>query len=170
MSKPVTVRVRPAHKAEIHKGWVRISEEERCGIANGRYIKLSHGEKSVFTQVRGTPNNEIDVARISEWYRKFLGLEESLSEKVGLKLRDQRQVYYWLRALMSHPDDASRLSIGLAFISIVLGFSGVGLAIGLSASSPAMCWSIIGLFVFIAVGVVFGIKIVKGPARPTNSN
>ena len=165
------VLVLEADKEEMHKGWVRISEKKRCGIKSSSYVKLSYCKKSVFTQVRGNLRGENGILNISEWYRDFLGLKDDPSEKVDLKLSDQRQVFYWLRALMSHPDDAIRLSIGLATISIALGVLGVGLAIGLSVSPPVVSCSIIGFFSVVAlVAGCFGVKIVKGPARPTNSS
>ena len=151
MAKPdtITVRVFPADKEDVHKGWVRISKDKRCGIASGSYIKLSYGKKSVFTQVRGTPN-EIDVVKMSEWYRNSLGWEDPPPRKVVLEI-SQKWLIDRLHALLSHPDDAIRTSIGLAFISVALGLLGIGFALLPSIfsavftseeTSSVMFWSI----------------------------
>lgn len=170
-----------ADKEEMHKGWVRISENERCGITNGSYVRLSYGEKSVFTQVRGTRPGENGIVKMSEWYRDFLGLKYDPSRKVDLETTQSTvwKVFDRLRALLSHPDDVFRLSIGLAFISLALGLFGVGLAflsINLSAINlSAACSAVLGFLTVLALvvailGIILGILIIAKPAKPTNSS
>ena len=171
------VRVLLADKEEIHKGWVRISENKRRGIASGSYVKLSRGRRSVFTQVRGTPG-ETSIIKMSEWYRNSLGWDDPPQGLVDLELNQKALFCELLRklfALISHPDDSVRTSIGLAFISLTLGFLGVSLAllsISLSVASPVAFWPIIAFLAFLALVLLgFGIKaILKSAPKLTNSS
>ena len=72
MGNKVTIKatITTSKDEEIHAGYIRISENLRCGIRNGDYIKLTTNSRTIYCQVRGTPNNT-NLVKISEWYREL---------------------------------------------------------------------------------------------------
>jgi len=117
-----------ARDTEIHKGWVRLSEDSRGGIPSGRYVRLAHGGRKIHCQLRGqlegTP--EKDCVEMSEYYRDKLSLAPG--EVFGIEIEEVGQCGR-LRALFNHPDDTVQVAMYLGAIGVGLG--AIGLVLGL---------------------------------------
>lgn len=123
------VRIHKADRDDMHKGWIRISEELdlRNGIRNMAYVKVSANNRKVYCQIRGTPEKAGRV-EINEWYRNAFGWTDPPDEEVELTLK-KVGVIWKIAAFAQHPDDIVRIGIGLGIISVGLGLTGVILVI-----------------------------------------
>ena len=132
-----SVRVVPGRETEIHKGWVRLSEDSRGDIPSERYVRLAHGRDKIHCQLRGqlgdTP--ERDCVEMSEYYRGKLHL--TVGRRFDIEIEE---VGLWGRiiAYCHHPDDTVRAALILGITAVILGIiavilGGVGLILGLMA-------------------------------------
>lgn len=101
-----------AEPNDLHKGWIRVSENLRGEIPNATYVQVSANDKKVFCQVRGTQGRENRV-EINEWYRNWLGWwgDEPPAEAQELEIQEVGFIGR-IEALSSHPDDIVRVGLG----------------------------------------------------------
>jgi len=137
--------VSEAIREDVHKGWIRVSEDLRGDIPNGAYVQVIANNNKVCCQVRGTPN-EIGCVRIAEWYRNVLGWTEPPSSEIELEIKEVGLLGR-INAWSLHPDDIVRVAIALGIISVGLGLLGVILAF----LTAADVMGIVSLFVGLAL-------------------
>lgn len=119
--------VEQATKEEMLAGFLRISENLRHEIRNGDYIQLTTNNRTIYCQVRGTPN-KIDTIKINEWYRELLGINIIPDTKIEFEI-DKVSFFRILRAFQYHPDRIIRISLGLGLTSVGLGILGIALGL-----------------------------------------
>ena len=121
----VKSQVFAANPSDVHKSWIRVSENLRGAIPSGAYVRVTANNRTVYCQILGTPGKTGRI-EINEWYRNSLGwtdppIEAELTIKeVGLLGR--------LRAWSWHPEDIVRVGVGLGLTSVGLGALGILLA------------------------------------------
>ena len=112
-------QVSPAEPDDVHKGWIRVSDDLRNGVPNGAYIKVIANNRKVYCQVRGTPGKARRV-EINEWYRNIFGWTDPPNEVIEFTIKEVCS-FGRIRAWSLHPDDIVRVGIGLGIISVGLG-------------------------------------------------
>ena len=131
------VRINKADRDDMHKGWIRISQELdlRKGIRNMAYVKVSANNRKVYCQIRGTPEKAGRV-EMNEWYRNALGWTDPPDEEVELTI-EKVSFFRRICAFAQHPDDIVRVGIGLGMISVGLGILSIILAFSISVTGIA---------------------------------
>ena len=126
-----------SHLYELEENWVRISQELRNPLPSRSYVRIRRVDtpkRSVFCQIRGTPN-ESGLIKMSEWFRDALGWGE-LDPYATTKIELIVESVGWcgrLRALLSHPNDTLRVGFGLGLTGIGIGLFGLGLDLAFNA-------------------------------------
>jgi hypothetical protein len=120
-----SVRVIYGRESEIHRGWVRLSEDLRDCVRNRAYVRLVYGGCKVHCQIMGNPKEE-DCLEMSEYYRDKLGLAPG--EVFGIEIEEVGPCGR-IRAWCAHPDDTVRVALTLGLVGVSLGL--IGLALGL---------------------------------------
>jgi hypothetical protein len=126
--------VKQATKEEMHAGFVRISENLRHEIRNGDYIQLTTNDRTIYCQVRGTPN-KIDTIIINEWYRELLGINNIPDTEIELEIA-KASFFGMLNAFQYHPDNIIRISLGLGISSVGLGLMSLACTGNITLSNP----------------------------------
>jgi hypothetical protein len=111
---------------DVHKPWIRVSDDLRGGIHNGTYVQINANGKRAYCQIRGIQGAECRV-EINEWYRNILGWSV-LPDEVELTIKEAN-IIGKIRAWKSHPDDIVRIGIGLGAIGIALGLLSIALTL-----------------------------------------
>lgn len=124
-------KISNSKESDIHKPWIRVSEDLRDGIRSGSYVQIEANGRRAYCQIRGTQGEKGRV-EINEWYRNILGWPE-LPGEVVLKIKEA-DILGKIRAWKSHPDDIVRIGIGLGAIGIGLGL----LSIVISTFPPSI--------------------------------
>ncbi len=140
---------------DVHKNWIRVSEDLRDGIPNGAYAKVIANKKKIYCQSRGTPGKAGQI-EINEWYRNALGWTDPPTGKVEMTIKEVGLLGR-IKAWSSHPEDIVRIGIGLGMISVGLGALSVVLSVlppsirlMASNSTSDSIWGIAGLVVGLA--------------------
>lgn len=145
---------------DVHKGWIRISDDLRNDIPNGAYVKIITDNRKVYCQIRGTPKRVARV-EINEWYRNALGWSEPPNE-AELTIKEVG-FFGRIHAWSSHPNDITRFGIALGIISVGLGLLGTILAILPPSirliASGSLCDSVFGIASLIIGSILIPIVI-----------
>lgn len=124
-----------AKAIDVYKDAVRIHESNRNGIKAGTICRLYIKDGgSVPVVVRGLKDNEQLCVRLDEVTRAKLGIEKvKIGSLIVLRIRDGNlwDKIYWV---LSASDPASRVSIWIAFLSLILGL----VALGFEVWHPAL--------------------------------
>jgi len=165
------VRVYKAGPDDVHKGWIRVSDELdlRKGIPNGAYVQLIANNRKVYCQIRGTPEKAGRI-EMNEWYRNILGWRDPPTEaeltikEVGFFAR--------IRALADHPDDIVRVAIALAMISVSLSLISFTLAARLTGIVFLITELVLALVALstLCAGVVILLRKFPKPVDPDDSS
>ena len=58
---------------DLYKPWVRVPKNKRKGIPNKKFVKVRANNKTVYCQIKGTPDEDSERIEMSEHYRELLG-------------------------------------------------------------------------------------------------
>jgi len=143
---------------DLYKPWVRVPKNKRKGIPNKEFVKVRANNKTVYCQIKGTPDEDSETIEMSEHYRELLGWEQIPKGNVKLEITRINPIWGIIRTYYYHPDDFVRfggIGLGAASLSIALFslFISIFKSIGPTTFWPTIIVSLIILFV---VGLLIG--------------
>ena len=124
--RTIKLIVKKIDAEEIYKDFVRIPEEYRGGIKEGRVCKLRVGKNKILRSVRGLIGESNNIIKMDEFTRARLGA--SNNRELTFTIRETWWIGQFLWA-WNATDPTPRIAARLGIVSLALGVLGLMLGV-----------------------------------------